>query len=176
MSWKSVKKVPPSRFPPPLRTGLNIIPLIPLFACMDPSTSISLQTPPLSCKCPMDLTELQWILSREGLEDGETDRDSEKERRKLPKSSGRDPKTKIISTFCGRQQTARGKTETSSNSSRLKQMRHCAFPMRAWPSPDPSRAPQPPRSLCLWHQRCAKQNWVIFRSHSRSLLLKLYRK
>lgn len=53
-----MKKVPPSRFSPPLQTGLNLIPLIPLLACIYPLTSTSLQTPPLSCKCPMDLTKI----------------------------------------------------------------------------------------------------------------------
>lgn len=93
----------------------------------------------------------------------------------LRKESGIEPDTKIISTFHSRQRTVRGKKETSSNSTVALNKRDIVrFPCGPWSSPDPSRAPQPPRSLCLWHRLCVKQNWVIPPSFYESLLLMLY--
>lgn len=77
-----MKKVPPSRFSPPHQTGLNLIPLIPLLACIYPLTSTSLQTPLLSCKRPMDLTEIteschvkDWKMGKQIGAEGERERE-----------------------------------------------------------------------------------------------------
>lgn len=64
MSFESVKRVSPSRFfiSPRLQTGLNLIPLIPVLACIYPHGSSSLQTPLLRCKLHADLIESQNLI------------------------------------------------------------------------------------------------------------------
>lgn len=116
--------------------------------CVYSLDSTSLQTPLLSSKCPRDLRKItrsyqvkDW---RGGAEIG-TERI-----RKLIRSKRTWLRSKGKNHFHISRQT----TETSSEHSRLKQMRHCAFPMWTGLSPDPSRAPQPPQTLLLAESLC----------------------
>lgn len=131
-----MKKVPPSRLftSPPLQTG----PLIPLLAFIYPLTSSSLQTPLLSCKLPTDSLKSR-IISGEGLEDGETEIATERKRK--GKTSKRIwPRSKSKNHFhISRQTTDRERKEGDQfqQRSRLKQTRHCAFPVWTGAQPRP---------------------------------------
>ncbi len=138
-----MKKVPPSRFfiSPPLQTGLNLIPSIPLLACIYPLTSSSLQTPLLSRKLPTDLTKslnlIRWRIGRWW----NRDRDRVKERgEKLIPPKRIWPRSRGKNHFHISRQTTdseRKEGDQFQQRSRLKQTRHCAFPVWTGAQPRP---------------------------------------